>query len=295
MKTVFITPMVAHVWAQQSQPEGRNGGGSLFFDGPSIYSYGSHFEIARFVTRRRRRCVLLTNRASSVTTTGHVSQVRRAIPGDVPVFTIQPGLTARDARRAYAARIRDNLSLASRARLRAESYLSEARAAYDEALAYAQFFGLEWSNHIKLPDDMAQAMADARAAGKIAAAKQAKRDAAKRRALQLKHSSDFLVWRETGGQYCPSCYYPTDGSSLLAYNRAEDQVETSHGASVPGDHARRAWPIIKRMRADGVSIPDRPIRLGHFAVDRINGDLSIGCHRITWAEAERVADKLGLS
>jgi len=40
---------VAHVWAQQVQDEERSG--NMFFEGDTIYSYGHHFPIARFVKK----------------------------------------------------------------------------------------------------------------------------------------------------------------------------------------------------------------------------------------------------
>lgn len=42
-QTVFSNDMAAHVWAQQRQQSGRSNNGNLYFDGPTLYSYGSHF------------------------------------------------------------------------------------------------------------------------------------------------------------------------------------------------------------------------------------------------------------
>lgn len=39
MKTVFDNAQTIHVWAAQSQPEGRNSGSTLWFDGAGLYSY----------------------------------------------------------------------------------------------------------------------------------------------------------------------------------------------------------------------------------------------------------------
>ena len=38
MANVFSNSMVAHVWAQQTQSEGRSNNGNLYFEGPCIYS-----------------------------------------------------------------------------------------------------------------------------------------------------------------------------------------------------------------------------------------------------------------
>ena len=48
-KHVFDTGEVSHLWANRAQDEARNRQGNLYFTGDTIYSYGSHFPIARHV------------------------------------------------------------------------------------------------------------------------------------------------------------------------------------------------------------------------------------------------------
>lgn len=75
-KTVFDTDQAIHVWAQQTQAYGRNAKASVFFEGPTIYSYGTHFPMASFAAPG----VVLINGASfSSTTSGHQSSVRYAV------------------------------------------------------------------------------------------------------------------------------------------------------------------------------------------------------------------------
>ena len=49
-KHVFDTGEIPHLWAHRTQDEARNCQGNLYFTGDTIYSYGSHFPIARHVT-----------------------------------------------------------------------------------------------------------------------------------------------------------------------------------------------------------------------------------------------------
>jgi hypothetical protein len=84
-RTVFDTAMVAHVWAQQNQPYGRNAKATVYFDGPTIYSYGSHYPMASFV---RPDIVLMNSASSTPTTGGHMRAVRSALRGDVNVFYV---------------------------------------------------------------------------------------------------------------------------------------------------------------------------------------------------------------
>jgi hypothetical protein len=88
MKKVFPNDMVAHVWAQQKQDEGRSGNGNFSFSGPTIYSYGT--PIANIVTgTRKRKGALLTSQSYSVTTTGkHKNATWSAWHGNGPSFTV---------------------------------------------------------------------------------------------------------------------------------------------------------------------------------------------------------------
>lgn len=76
-RSVFETDMVAHVWAQQNQPYGSNAKGSLYFEQGTIYSYGSHFPIARIIPGQA--VALFTDRHYTPTTNGHVRKAETAV------------------------------------------------------------------------------------------------------------------------------------------------------------------------------------------------------------------------
>lgn len=75
-KKVFPNDEVAHIWARQTQPTGRNSQGNFYFDGDKIYSYGRHFCIARLLPNKQ---VLFTDRGCSKTTAKHINWVRYAV------------------------------------------------------------------------------------------------------------------------------------------------------------------------------------------------------------------------
>lgn len=82
----------AHVWAQQRQAYGCNPSRNIYFERETIFSYGGHFPIARFTGRKidGREVVLFTMRTYSVTTSGHISDVRQALHGlDVLIINVQ--------------------------------------------------------------------------------------------------------------------------------------------------------------------------------------------------------------
>lgn len=77
------------------------------------------------------------------------------------------------------------------------------------------------------------------------------------------------------------------------------RLQTSWGAEVPLTHAIRAFQFLKlcRDRGQGWKANGKTVRVGHFALDRIDesGNLWAACHRINWQEVERLAVSLGLS
>jgi len=80
-KQVFKPEELAHVWLRQSQNQGRTAGtGNFYFNGDTIYSYGSHFPIARlFDAPNGELVILMTTRSYSMSTSGHIGCVQRAL------------------------------------------------------------------------------------------------------------------------------------------------------------------------------------------------------------------------
>ena len=88
MKKVFSSHSeLAHVWANQLQYEGR--ASSMFFYGPVIYSYGYHYEIARYIeTPNGQKVCFINSNGYSSSTAKHTRHVTHAIPAGIPVFHV---------------------------------------------------------------------------------------------------------------------------------------------------------------------------------------------------------------
>lgn len=86
-KSVFTNKEIAHVWFHEyaERKYGRTSNGNMFFEGPTIYSYGKHFPMATIIelekplTNGKRRLVLLNLDSYSNTTTQHQYDTRAAI------------------------------------------------------------------------------------------------------------------------------------------------------------------------------------------------------------------------
>lgn len=76
MKKVFQnTSEVVHVFAQQTQSEGRNQSGSIYFRENKIYSYGSHYLLGEFINSNT---IIINDFGYSVTTSKHIQELKNA-------------------------------------------------------------------------------------------------------------------------------------------------------------------------------------------------------------------------
>lgn len=136
MKTVFNNREVVHVWASQQQNSGKSD--NVFFEGRSIYSYGYHFEMARFIAPE---VVFITTRGYSNTTAKHLNLVRQATRHLV-TFTV-PSFSDHAANLAYLIeQAKEKIEKAKRARSSWPiEYLLE-NFTTDQITQYASLFGL---------------------------------------------------------------------------------------------------------------------------------------------------------
>jgi hypothetical protein len=310
MKTVFDNAQTAHVWAQQSQPRGRSGNGNLSFEGDTLFSYRT--PIARIATVNGKRVALITSERYSITTSGkHMPAACRAV-SHMPTFYVPHlgddaiGVNLRVLVENYeAAKMRIR-----RAReFRYISYAEFLKGAAEQAVEYARTFGL--------PDPGLDPEGDADEIMKFRTEREARlntpqalakrerererREARKAEAEERKERERHEREREQRTRWLAGenvhVYHLSDerGGALL---RVKDEtLQTSWGANVPLDHARRVFRLIKQCKDAGQEYRrnGHSIHVGHFTVDHISadGDLRVGCHRINWQEIERVARLVG--
>ncbi|AXQ68211.1 hypothetical protein HOT99_gp088 [Caulobacter phage CcrBL10] len=311
--------MVAHRWAQDDENARNVKGFNMYFErygrGPDavnvIFSYGTHFPAAAFVTDEHgRRVVLITTKGYSVSTSKHMSHIRRAIPSGVPVFHVphvsrmhKPGGSSDFHAvnlESYLKAVADTAAKAKRARTNGPWLLSQAREALEEAKAYAAAFKLKTKVPANL-EDVAGAWAKMTAAKAKAEAK-ARKEAEKRareaaEQAKMRDADAFARWQAGEGYQAPYSYRTRDDGTVYL-RRVGDELQTSQGATVPWEHAVKAFRFIKlcRERGEGFKTNGRVIRVGHFTVDSITpaGDMVAGCHRFAWSEIERLARAEGV-
>jgi hypothetical protein len=303
-KYVYDTGEIPHLWADRTQDEARNRQGNLYFTGDTIYSYGSHFPIARHVTNHAgERAVLFTTATHSVTTSSHCSAVQSAIPSGIPIFHVPnvchgrysgSELTADDHAgnlADYADRIEKHVITSARAR---SSYTKEWNHGHavrlrDEAIAYSAFFGLPVPNIPDVPEIDSDALTAIRKREAKRAAEKAEQTKRERAEAIVRRQEQINKWR--AGQYS-GCFY--DVPAMLRIDG--DEVVTSRGARFPVSHAKRALAFVRKIRESRQAYVHNghTIHLGPFAIDRIepDGTVKAGCHVVSWEEIERIASAL---
>lgn len=308
---------IAHAWANQTKASGK--GSNFYFDGPSIYSYGQHFEIARIIERPtadRRGVVLFTTRTYSISTTRHISYARAAIDNvhyrvfDVPRVDVNGntggfkiGRAERSARHAEnVAALVGAYETAREAVLRGRTDIDykmelviEARdmaAAYDSVFSKALRkadrekiravnVGPAWTN-----GELNKINAKREAARVADEAAAARREAALQ--LEMEEARGMLaLWR--AGVKNVSMWGFNSLPVALRVSHDGKEIETSHGAAVPVEEARALYA---RLRAGHVQFNPGAEIAGFPIHGETGGILKIGCHNIPMAEVEAIAAAL---
>lgn len=283
MRQVVNTSEVAHLWAHQTQSHARNQNYSFYFHGVTIYSYGSHFPIARFVTNDAgERAVLFTTRTYSNTTNRHCSDVSRSIPRTTPVFRVPLRDRAIDPinfLEDYRERIDDATKQVAKARIkRTREYAYSALVSLvEEASSFSQFFGL--TQTFSVPEDFEQLRATL------------KQEAARQERIKRDNADRIARWI-AGDKHVQ---IPHNLKEI--YLRIEgDEVVTSRGARFPTTHARKGLLLVERVRYSGQPYQrtDHSIHLGHYVIDKIDteGNVTAGCHYVKYSEIARIAPQL---
>jgi len=289
MRTVYPADMVAHLWAHKSQEYARNPGHNFYFHGDTIYSYGSHFPVARHVARKGRSAVLFTTRSYSATTAGHKCMVEGACR-HLTVFHVAD-VTGSDCRKQFAEYRAQYMALVgkyAKARQRKPEHLDALRRLVEEANRFAEFFGLR--ARLTLPDDLTAMIAECQAIEKRERERKQREEGKREREAQER----LQKWVDGDTDYPPSA-----NGQAIRLRIAGAALQPSRGARVPLAHAVKAFRIIKRLRDKGESYQrnGHTIHLGHFALDSVDaqGNVKAGCHEVAWEEIARVAALAGVN
>jgi len=311
MKTVFDNAMVAHVWAQQSQPHGRSAENRVFFEGKTVYSHGYHFPMGHFWDADT---VLLNCDSYSVSTSKHQGYVRGSVGHKTRRYMSTRVLKSfirgdkKDALTLYEkevlAKVEQFAAKAAKSnKLNKPKYLEKALSEVNAA----QSFFAEWG--AKLPKSLEKYRAQVNAGGddivKAITSRQAAETRKREKAAKLqqiereKRAAEAIEKFKAGGVYFDRYAAQYAGKVYMRVNG--DNIETSQGAEFPVAHGVKAFKLIREWKERGT--PEswvkngKTIHLGNFQIDEISSDGTVkaGCHIVQYDEIERIAKQLGVA
>ncbi len=303
MRKVFDNRQCAHIWAQQTQDEGRSNNGNVFFHGPTIYSYGYHFPMASFVTPDT---VFINSDRYSVSTGKQQGYVAYAVNHKQRLYVSTRVMKAFADERKFGpatqkalsdsalinAKIHIEKAAQRKARKFAAADLIKAQGVIRDAEHIFTFFDATPPKEFRafkktISGDDVQSVIDAE---KERLDKEEKAKQKREKAAQEKLKKSCVLWTEFKEHDMPV------HQSKKIYMRINgDEIETSKGARFPVAHAKLAFKVIRNVKekqaAEKFAERVGSIRLGHFKIDNISneGNVNAGCHFVEWDEIERIA------
>lgn len=295
---------IAHLWASGNVESGKTSNGTMYFEGRTIYSYGSHYPIARMFSSCN--VVLFNSASSSVTTEGkHKNRVRQAIPHDYRTFAV-PNVHFDDNLKAkhlenwkyLVGQYESTLEEAKRAikTSRKDGRLVCADQFRQDANEYRRIFkitgrGVKILEPIKgLDERLDELRKESR-----------KRELEETKAKAAKQADDLARWKR--GEFIPSGFYYSGDVQLRLitdiHQPSKQTVQTSRGAEFPLTDAIKAYKHLKRLASSGKDFHrnGESIQLGPFQIDSTSweeGEVRAGCHRVKWEVIKAFAVEIGV-
>lgn len=327
MKKVFSNAdQTIHVWAQQTQDEGRSK--NCYFEGNTVYSYGNHYPLGIFIKNDKGETAVILNVAGySHTTNSHISAARSATRhitnklflyntdamkaivykhryGTLDKKSVQQVLSEAIIKRLehYEFELRSDTKKRRAATL--EDWKNDALSRCDSYIEIMTFFATK--PNAAANKKLASVTGVSPDKAKEHAVKAAASEARKRAIAEKKRIAERAVKRAEAvklflagenlynGNIRNDLY---DHETILLRVKGEI-IQTSRGAEFPVKHALKALPAIRACRTEGKEwhTNGHTIHLGDFHIDTITPDGTViaGCHTVPYTEIERVAKELGV-
>ena len=282
MKKVFQnTSETIHVFAQQTQTEGRNSSSSVYFRDNKIYSYGSHYLLGEYINPET---IIINDFGYSVSTYKHISELNQATSHKIQFFTSSICI------KSVENDIDGNLKSLINAR-KPELYINTILQAIGRLNKWAAYCKENkfTSKYRLLPSDSTlkklrkissdlltpDYLAKIKAKGKIDAIK-LKAKNAKELKTKLIEFNNYEINRFNIGEFD---YLRISENGLF--------VETSQSIKIDLLGAKKLYIAIKRK----VNIEGE--KIGYYTINKIDSKaLTIGCHKIDLKSVISVGEQL---
>lgn len=288
MKKVFQnTSEVVHVFAQQTQQEGRNQSGSIYFKENKIYSYGSHYLLGEFINKDT---IIINDFGYSMTTSKHISELIDATIQYNQFYTssidIKYVQTEIDGFLKHLAKARKpEIYISNITKLESNftkwvEYCKENKIKkrpfqiFDYAINKSDY---KYKKIVKIANTLLtpEAIEKIKAKGKKDAIKQKAKD---KRELKIKLDkfNSYKIDRFKIGEF-----------DYLRLSQNGKFVETSQNIRIEKNEAKKLYFAIKKK------LDIRGQKIGYYRVNKIdNKALTVGCHKICIKSVNKVGQIL---
>jgi hypothetical protein len=261
----YNTRDLAHAWVYNESESGKCAS-SFYFEGDTIYSYGSHFPICKKMTVKGQLYYFWNDRTYSNSTSRHQRYVKRAIPdyGNIINVIAMPDNwpeTHKKNIEYFANWLVLAKELENKARSRKQEYHAHAQKAVFELQRYCDLFDIPVPESLIDPDtfDVEKYYADM-------AERERKEKQAQARKNKAKAKKEIVNFRN--GQRFSNYYFPFDLLRLT-----DGMVETSQGVRVDIRPVKILWCMLQ----SGKDILGR--HCGKFEIKEVtNKVIRVGCH-----------------
>lgn len=308
MKKVFSNHSeVAHVWAQRTQNEGRVN--NMFFEDGVIYSYGKHFELAKFIEHAGKTYLFVNTASYSNSTSKHQNHVRKAINSSLvdKVFYFDFKNVSSYWYSSYTFHLDKNnlLDVIKNAHELAKQYFEKQLRARSETFHYrtgisnfaliqeliTEFKDILDLNGVSQSQSFLESLEPLRAE---ALQKYNHLEETRAQRLELKRIKEeeqrekqAQKEREKIGSWLKGEISGTFYNLPIYLRLVGEEIETSHGARVP---LSRALEVLESIEKRDYIIGQR---LGHYTINEITSDfIKIGCHTIYFNNVRTFLDGL---
>lgn len=268
MKNVFSNSDLAHAYANQSQQSGRNSNGSFYFNGKTIYSYGSHFPIAKIVTNEQGNEVMLfTFRTYSNTTAKQISIVRSATRQYDKIYCYNPNESHEANFKAWLNLAEIQAEKLQKAK-KPEIYINELGYLSNQVNAYTTYFNIEAPDTLKAVlsiKDKSENLEYMSKKAELLKIEKAKKE--KQQKQEFKEQINKWFNGETQRLYTR---YKLD---FLRIN--DNRVETTQAVQIPVELAKR---LHNKIKTNTLQVGEQ---LLNYRVDQVDNIIKIGCHAFT--------------
>lgn len=280
---------VAHAWANQTKQSGK--GSNMFFEGDTIYSYGYHFPIAKFITIDENNFIVLNYTNYSNTTSKHQAHVRSSIPHNyeiLHVIDMNFGYYGHEKNlKHYINKIGEHLAKAKRSNKYKDFQITETKRYINTLHDYIRLFKIDLSRYAELLQDLPKYAIDVEEYLQSEQylnwqkkTEQIKIEQEKQRLIE--QAENIVKFREFKVNHVYSL--PTN---LLRYHSDKNEVQTSGGVNMAKDTFLAYYD---RFIKNDLRIGEK---IEHYQYGGTKDNIVfVGCHKFELSEIENLINTI---